>query len=287
MDASRVAERVARGGRVQELTSGERARGSNRIFRIWTDAGNRIVKVYGTPSRERRERHALEALRGLGGIPVALDRGAEEDLHWAVFEDAGRWNLSTLPENPGLARRAGEILRAVHDADPATMSNLARGIDQEWVTVDFISTFRRMERYRGRLGVSPDLLESARRVRPPFASQPRAAHTNAIPDNFLVDDEGVVTLINWEWATLAPPEWDLSKSIWLTGLRSGPAASEALRQGYGRDIDQAQIDRWTVYHAGQMLIFEAENRIGGRLDDLSYLVSELQRAVAGARTLSR
>jgi aminoglycoside phosphotransferase (APT) family kinase protein len=287
MDPTTLARGLSTDDRIQELTAGERALGSNRVYRIWGDTGTRIVKVYGSAARERRERHSLAALQGHTGIPTVLDRGAEGDLHWAVFEDAGRWSLGTLPENPGLASRAGQILRAVHDSDPAPMSNLSRGIDQEWVTVDFISTFRRMERYRGRLGVSPDLLDSARRIRPPFASQPRAAHTNPTPGNFLVDDAGTVTLINWEWATLAPPEWDLSKAVWLTGLRAGPAAAEALRQGYGREIDPAQIDRWTVYHAGQMLIYEAEGRIGARLDDLSYLVAELQRAVAGARSITR
>lgn len=283
MDSHALAERLARGGRVQDLSSGQRATTSNRLFRIWGETDTRIVKVYGTPARERRERHALSALRGVPGLPVLVDRGAEGEMHWAVFEDSGRWSMGALPENPRLARRAGQILRALREVEPSSMTNLSRGIDQEWVTVDFISTFRRMERYRGRLGVSQDLLDAARAVRPPFASEPRAAHTNAIPDNFLVDDEGNVTLINWEWATLAPPEWDLSKALWLTGLRSGPSAASALHDSYGSTMDPVQLDRWTVYNAGMMLVYEAENRIGGRLDDLSYLVAELQRAVTGAR----
>ncbi len=282
MEAFALAERIARGGRMQELTSGERAINANRLYRLWSDNGTRILKIYGTPARERRERHSLNALRGLPGVPVILDRGTDADLHWAVFEDAGRWSLGTLPENPGIARRAGEILAALQATATEPMSNLSRGIDQEWVTVDFISTFRRMERYRGRIGVSADLLDAARAVRPPFASEPRSAHTNPTPENFLVDDNGNVTLINWEWATLAPPEWDLSKAMWLTGLRSGPAAAEALEVGYGRELDPVQLDRWTVYNAGMMLLYEAENRVSGRLDDLDYLVAELQRAVTGA-----
>ena len=39
-----------------------RSVGSNRVFRIWGEERSRILKVYGTPTRERRERHALDAL---------------------------------------------------------------------------------------------------------------------------------------------------------------------------------------------------------------------------------
>ena len=277
-----VAERRARGGRVQELTRVDRAVGANRIFRLWTETGTRIAKIYGTPARDRRERHALEALGEVDGLPTIIERGTDGEASWALFEDGGRWNLGTLPENPGLARKAGEILRGVHDSAPNPISNLARGIDQEWVAVDFVSTFRRLERFRGKVRMPAELLDSARRVRPPFASEPRVAHTNPSPDNFLVDDAGNVTLINWEWATLAPAEWDLSKAVWLTSLRSGPDAATAVMEGYGREIDPVQLDRWTVYHAGMMLVFEAENTLRTDLSEFDYLTSELQRAVAGA-----
>lgn len=282
MEPLELAERLASGGRVQELTSIDRALGANRIYRLWTDEGTRITKIYGTPARERRERHALEALGHIDGLPTVLDRGAESDLHFVIFEDAGRWNLGSLPENLGIAERAGQILAKVHDSEAAPLSNLSRGIDQEWVTVDFLSTFRRLERYRGKIGISVDLIELAREVRPPYASEPRVAHTNATPENFLVDDDGNVTLINWEWATLAPPEWDLSKAVWLTSLKSGLSAAGAVQDGYGRELDAVQLDRWIVYHAGMMLVFEAENTMRNDLDEFDYLIAELQRAVTSS-----
>ena len=279
-----IAQHIAQNGRVQELTTRERAVGANRVFRLWVGEETRILKVYGTAARERRERHSLQALDGIKGLPEVLDSGVDEDLNWVVFRDGGQWNLGTLPENQGLAEQAGRILREVHDADPAFFSNLARGIDQEWVSIDFISTFRRIERYRGRLGLAPELIDAARAVRPPFAGTPKVAHTDPTPGNFLVDRAGNVTLISWEWATLASPQWDLSRAMWLVGLRSGLATRQSFAAGYGSDLEPAQLDRWTVYHAGMMLVFATENRLHGRLDDLNYLVAELQRAVAGSRS---
>ncbi len=284
MDPAEIAQQLAQGGGYAELTSRGGAAGANRIFRIWHGGESRVLKVYGAQSRRRREERALEMLAGLPGLPTLLDRGVDGDLHWSLFRDAGQWSLGSLPENQGLAQTAGRILAALHNFEGAAFSNLARGIDQEWVTVDFLSTYRRLERYRGRLNISKELLAAARAVRPPFASQPRVAHTNPAPDNFIVNAGGNVTLIGWEWATMAPPEWDLSRATWLLNLRSGLATARALEQGYGTRLEAAQLDRWTVYHVGMMLVYETENRLAGRLDDLRDLVAELERAVAGSRS---
>jgi thiamine kinase-like enzyme len=202
-----------------------------------------------------------------------------------VFEDAGRWNLGTLPENPGLARKAGKILRSVHETDAAKITNLSRGMDQEWVTVDFISTLRRLDRYRRRLDLPGELLADARNVRPPFASDPHSAHTNPAPDNFVVDDDGNVTLITWEWATVAPSEWDLSKASWLLGLNAGPQATAAFQEGYGRSLDQYQLDRWVVYHSAMTLVFRVERSMDTAIGAHDLYLSEFRRAVAAA-TLS-
>ncbi len=277
-----VAQKLAGGGRVHELTGMERGQAANRVFRIWVGDGTRIAKIYGTPARERREFHALEALASLPGTPQLIDRGLEGDQHWAVFEDAGRWNLGTLPENPGLARKAGEILKSVHETDSEKITNLSRGMDQEWVAVDFLSTLRRLERYRRRLELSGDLLADAREVRPPFASDPRSAHTNPAPDNFVVDDDGNVTLITWEWATVAPSEWDLSKATWLLGLNAGPQAAAAFQEGYGRSLDQYQLDRWVVYHAAMTLVFRVERAMDAAIGTHELYLTEFKRAVAAA-----
>lgn len=280
--ALEVAQKLAQGGRVHELTGMERGPSANRVYRIWRGEGTQIAKIYGTPARERRETHALEALAALAGTPEIIERGSVEDLHWAVFEDAGRWNLGTLPENPGLARKAGDILRSVHETTPEKITNLSKGMDQEWVAVDFLSTLRRLERYRRRLEIEPGTLEDAREVRPPYASDPRSAHTNPAPDNFVVDDDGNVTLINWEWATVAPSEWDLSKAVWLLGLHAGPTAAAAFQEGYGRTLDQYQLDRWVVYHTAMTLNFRVERAMDSGLGPYEVHLSEFRRAVAAA-----
>ena len=242
-----------------------------------------LLKVYGTPARERRESHALTALGGRPGIPVKIDGMGTEEESWALFKDPGQWSLGSLPESPEAAQRAGALLESIHASDPSKLSNLSRGIDAEWVDVDHASTIRRLSRYRRRVGIDAELYADVAAVPPPEASDPLPAHTDPTPEQFVVDDYGEITLVDWEWATLAPPEWDLSKAVWLLGTQSGPVAAEALQQGYRRMLGQMQLNRWIVYHAAMHLVYEAEQHMSDHgADAYAATVAELRKAAAFA-----
>jgi hypothetical protein len=59
-----------------------------------------------------------------------------------------------------------------------------------------------------------------------------------------------------------------------------------MQHGYGRYFEPAQLDRWTVYHAGMMLVFEAENTVRTGGGNFEFLASELRRAISGAQESS-
>lgn len=274
---------LAVGGTYQELSASTPGVNPNSVFRIWRKGVSYVLKVYGSDSRERREHHALNALAQVAHLPKIADRGVHDGTHWIMFEDAGRWNLQSLPENPGLAREAGAILAQVHEVDQRPLSNLARGMDGEWIAGDFQSSIKRLDRYRSRVGVSQVQVEAALALKPPYAGTPVVAHTDPVARNFVVDDHGDMTLIDWEWATLAPPEWDLSLLMWSAGMHMGPSAAESVVDGYGRTIDGTQMDRWIVYHAAQTLVRYAERNMSARPGDVpDNLVAEFDRAVLGA-----
>lgn len=274
MDAAQMVATLAPTATVKELSAGQ-----NRVFRLLEESGrSTVVKVYSTPARERRERHALEALTGVRGVPEILERGSTEGLPWIRLTDGGAWNLGTLPRNADVIRRAGEVLRAVHDSD-AKITNLDQGIDGAYVEAHFRSVLDRLERYRRRLGLPADLLEATRqKAAIPEASEPRPSHTRPYPRNFLVSEAGDVTLIDWEWATLAPPEWDISLASWRFDTNIGDGASEALWEGYGASFPRHRLRPWVAYHAAAMMLEEAEKR-DGRLGDLAYLVDDLANAL--------
>ncbi len=251
----------------------------NQVFRLIEENGDTsIIKVYATPSRERRERHALEALAGTLGVPEILERGSNEAMPWIRLSDGGVWNLATLPKNLDVVRSCGRVLRAIHDSD-AKITNLDAAIDSAYVASHFHSTLDRLERYRRRLGMPSDVLERAKASdMTPIASTPVPSHTRPHPRNFLVDDSGRITVIEWEYATLAPPEWDLSLATWRFSRDLGEDAATALWQGYGASFPADRLLPWIAYHSSMMMLEAAERR-DGRLGDLSYLVDDLAKAV--------
>jgi aminoglycoside phosphotransferase (APT) family kinase protein len=283
MDARAAADRITAGAELQHLSSPKGGHDTNHVYRLWRDDGTVIFKSYGTASRDRREAHALESLAQVPGVPRVLARGIDEETHWAIFADGGKWSLETLPENPGLAEKAGETLAGIHQSDIGAFSNLARGIDQEWIESDLKSTIRRLDRHRRRLGISADIIEAANNVPPPLASEPRVSHTKPVARKFVVNDKGALTLVNWEWATLAPPEWDLSVAAWSMAIHEGPTAAEGVMTGYGTTIEPEQLDRWIVYHAAQELLHLAGQQMSTRASGLpANLLPEFERAVLGA-----
>jgi aminoglycoside phosphotransferase (APT) family kinase protein len=256
------------------------AAGANHVFRVIAENGaTTIVKVYPVASRERRERRALESLSGVPGVPSIINSGVEGDMAWITMNDAGQWNLANLPKNLSAIEAAGQVLRGVHDAH-AEITNLVTSIDDEYVKSHYQSTITRLGRFRRRFELDQRVLDAALEMTPPTASKSVTAHTRPTPNKFVVAENGAITLVDWEWATLAPPEWDLTLSVWRFAALVGEDAAAAFRSGYGADLAESSYRPWVAYHSATMMLDAAEVR-EGRLGDLSYLVDDLTEAVLG------
>ncbi|MDH3538746.1 MAG: aminoglycoside phosphotransferase family protein [Acidimicrobiia bacterium] len=273
MEPAAIARKLSGDGRIVEVGTGV-----GRLYRVWDGTETSLVKIYSSVSAERRERQALENLAGLPGLPVVVRRGVEEDRPWVVFKEPGKWNLASLPESISLGRKAGSVLAALHHHDTGHLSNVEHGMDTAWINGDYPSTFKRLERYRGRLHLPADVVARAMDLTPPRTGTPVIIHTDPNPEQVMVDDDGNVTLFHWEWSTLGPPEWDYSRLLWLTRLKAGPDSAAGVVEGYGADMSDNQLERWAVYHAGMMLkqAVEAQDQ---QLRGAGWLVEELTRAV--------
>lgn len=263
-----------------EATIRDIASGANHVFRVIAESGaTTIMKVYPVASRERRERRALEALAGVPGVPAIIDSGVAGEQAWITMNDAGQWNLANLPKNLAAIEAAGQVLRGVHDAQ-AEITNLVTSIDDEYVKSHYESTITRLGRYRRRFQLEQRVLDAALKMTPPTASQSVTAHTRPTPNKFVVSEAGAITLVDWEWATLAPPEWDLSLAVWRFAATVGEDAAASFRRGYGAELAESSYRPWVAYHSATMMLDAAEVR-EGRLGDLNYLVADLTEAVLG------
>ncbi|HSL26710.1 MAG TPA: aminoglycoside phosphotransferase family protein [Acidimicrobiia bacterium] len=253
--------------------------GGNKVFRLREESGaTTIVKVYSGPPRERRERHALEALANVTGVPRLLARGIDDGNAWIQMTDGGTWDLATLPRNLDIVRSAGRVLRGVHESG-AAISNLSNAIDNDQIDAHYRSTLNRLERFRRRLNIPSGLLEQASSSGAPVASAAKPSHTRPTPEHFLVNEAGgVVTLIDWEWATMAPPEWDVSLASWQLSNLLGDQAASAFLEGYGAAVSAGRLRSWISYHSAMIMLDAAEKR-DGRLYDLAPLVRSMADAV--------
>jgi aminoglycoside phosphotransferase (APT) family kinase protein len=275
MTARGLVERLYPSARIREL-----AAGANQVFRI-TENGSEtsIVKVYPVASREKRERHALEALAGVEGVPTIHNHGIDGEVAWLKMSDGGNWNLSSLPKNLDVVEAAGRTLSNVHTST-AEITNLVVGIDSDYVKSHYRSTIERLGRYRRRFEMQQQVLDRALDLEPPLATTPVPTHTRPTPSKFLVDEQGQVTLVDWEWATLGPPEWDLTLAVWQFAVKHGEDAASAFRKGYAAELPESRYRSWVAYHSAMMMLEAAEVR-EGRLGDLHYLVADLTEAVMG------
>ena len=224
MDARGLVENLYPNARIREL-----AAGGNTVYRVVEgDTDTSIVKVYGVVSREKRERRALEALAGAKGVPKILNHGIEGDLAWLKMTDGGAWNLANLPKNLDAIEAAGETLRSAHTAK-GEITNLVVGIDADYVLNHYRSTVERLGRFRRRFGLEQRVLDNALNIEPPLATEPVTSHTRPTPSKFVIDEEGAVTLVDWEWSTLGPPEWDLTLAVWQFANLQGEDAAAAFR----------------------------------------------------------
>lgn len=275
MTARGLVEGLYPKARIREL-----AAGGNSVYRVTEpDDKSHIVKVYAVASREKREQRALEALAGVEGVPTILNHGTEGDTAWLKMTDGGSWNLSSLPKNLAVVEAAGRTLRNVHSSQ-AEISNLVAGIDREYVVSHYRSTIERLGRFRRRFGMQQVVLDRALDLEPPLATDPVPSHTRPTPSKFVVNEEGAVTLVDWEWATLGPPEWDLTLAVWQFAVNHGEDAAAAFRKGYAAELPESRYRSWVAYHSAMMMLDAAEVR-EGRLGDLHYLVDDLTEAVLG------
>lgn len=276
MDARGLVEGLYPNARIREL-----AAGANRVFRVVeSDTRASIIKVYPVASRAKREQHALEALTGVKGIPRIFKSGAHGDGAWLEMSDGGAWNLASLPKNLEVLEAAGATLRELHSAT-AQITNLNVGIDADYVLNHYRSTIERLGRFRRRFGMDQAVLDRALDLEPPVASDPVPAHTRPSPSKFVLNEAGHVTLVDWEWATLGAPEWDLTLAVWQFASLLGEDAAAAFRRGYGSELAESRYRSWVAYHSAMMMLEAAEVR-EGRLGDLSYLLTDLTDAVLGS-----
>ncbi|KAF0105043.1 MAG: hypothetical protein FD144_952 [Rhodospirillaceae bacterium] len=235
-----------------------------RVLRAAHDAGVRAPE----PLFELTPRDGLgEAyvMRRVGGIAIA-----RKLLRDAPYEAArGR-----------IAGQLGEILARIHATDPATLPPLMRR-----EAADHIAGLRRsLDALAQPQPVFELALTWLDRRKPAPLDRPVLVHGDYRTGNYLVDETGVTTILDWELAHLGDPVEDLGwlcVKSWRFGAIDKPAGGfgsrEELWAAYeragGGTVDPVRAHWWEVFgtvHWGIICLNQAWKHLSGSIKSMEH-----------------
>ncbi|BEU88756.1 hypothetical protein TAMA11512_22200 [Selenomonas sp. TAMA-11512] len=187
---------------------------TNDSFRVETNGGDYVLRLNGIGTEELVNRSAEEvtyAVIGAHGFGETLLKiSAREGYKLTKYMPDIR-NVNPADwKDVGLA--LGE-LRRLHEA--------GLSVPHKYDVFDEIYRYEQLVRktdmsYDRTLSASIcDLRDFLKAQEKPFV----LTHIDAIPDNFLLDAENHVTLIDWEYAAMADPDWDLAMFAIYSGYK--------------------------------------------------------------------
>ncbi|WP_295132369.1 phosphotransferase family protein [uncultured Reyranella sp.] len=204
-------------------------------------------------------------MRRVGGIAIA-----RKLLRDAPYEAA----------RGKIAGQLGEILARIHATDSATLPPLPRR-----EAADHIAELRRS---LDALGRSQPVFELALswldRRKPAPLERPVLVHGDYRTGNYLVDETGVTTILDWELAHLGDPVEDLGwlcVKSWRFGAIDKPAGGFGSREelwaayeraGGGR-VDPARAHWWEVFgtvHWGVICLNQAWKHLSGSIKSMEH-----------------
>lgn len=204
-------------------------------------------------------------MRRIGGIAIA-----RKLLRDAPYETA----------RGKIAGQLGEILARIHATDPATLPGLARR-----EAAGHIAELRRSLDMLGRPQPVFELaLSWLDRRKPAPLERPVLVHGDYRTGNYLVDETGVTTILDWELAHLGDPVEDLGwlcVKSWRFGAIDRPAGGfgsrEELWAAYeragGGKIDPVRAHWWEVFgtlHWGVICLNQAWKHLSGSIRSMEH-----------------
>lgn len=262
-----MARKLSGDGRVSTLEVDPR-----RFFRVWDGASSRIIKVDRSRLSHERELQVIAAVDDILGAPHVLESGLIDDWYWISFADPGKWSLATV-RNPEYGRRLAYILSQIHEKPFNGFPEPV--ITNDWIRHEYASVLRRLRPMRRQLGIEDSLLETLSGIPAPIGSIPRPAHMGSKGSGVFISSEETLTIMGWEDAGIAPPEWDITQMI--AEFEFAPETSRHFEESLRFDVGPVELHRWMNFHAVRALLDRANNFDNGT--SVRRLIERLERSV--------
>ena len=219
----------------------------SRTWRVLADGRQAVLRVDEPLARRLGLNRAAEpgvlrtvADAGLG--PACLDADATGGWLLTEWLPGGSWSAADLRE-PANLRRAARLLRRVHDLPPAgPVLDLAAAIDRYAALGGTPAA--------GPARVARDQLARCRSADATagVADCPCLCHNDPTPGNFIALTDGSLRLIDWEYAGLGDPAFDLAGLA--VGAALDPSGDDILLGAYrGRQPEPGELARHGAWKA--------------------------------------
>ena len=220
--------------------------GDNQVAEVRDQDGRAwIVKIVDEPATYQQELHALRHWApALGGAAPEL-HAADEDLGLLIMTRVAGQPAedSDAEHDPAVHEQAGRLIRLLHNAEPARTDNDLAAVTARKLA-DWIG--------RGRHLLSDDEITIARDLVRPLAAvgpvRTVPTHMDNQPRNWLVDDRGRVSLIDFGRC-----RWDVwirdTGRLYFQQWEDRPDLRDAYYRGYGRAPDESDLAMLRCYLA--------------------------------------
>jgi len=179
-----------------------------------------------------------------------------------------------------VAGQLGEILARIHAVDPATLPPLERREAADQVAI----LYRSLDHLDAPQPVFELALAWLDRRKPATLDRPLLVHGDYRTGNYLVDEEGVSAILDWELAHLGDPMEDLGwlcVKSWRFGAVDKPAGGfgsreqlwEAYERAGGGRVDPRRAHWWEVFgtvHWGIICLNQAFKHLSGSIKSMEH-----------------
>jgi len=229
---------------------------TNRNYRVNLDGADYVLRIAGAGTEHYIDRvaeaHNAAQAAALGIAPELLYLDPQSGLMLTRYIDGGAPLQPADLRQPELLRRAIGLLKRLHGSGlafagrmelfPKLDEYIALAKRKGWPAgLDLTSVRRQAEAARAALA----------RGAAPFVP----SHVDPVPHNFLRGRDGALYLLDWEYAAMAEPMWDIAAVSIEAELEA--ALDRSLLAAYFGEAAERQTGRFALYKASLNLLAAA------------------------------
>ncbi len=210
---------------------------TNRSFRVSTGVEQYVLRIPGAGTERyidrRREAHNVALAANLGIAPELVWQDAERGLMLCRHIEGARCLNEADLARPDTLRAAAVLLRRLHHSGAVFEGQMVPSV--------LFEHYLSLARQAGSAPVGPliDLCQTSFRLQQLLMSSVSTAlwtpcHVDPVPANLVVDDSRL-WLLDWEYAAMTDPMWDLGCLALEANLNRAQRAQ--LLHHYGASVD--------------------------------------------------